>query len=124
ASIQTRFLAPSFESWLRGRLRENVGYDKLVHELLTASVDNRGGPLPGIRGLASQASPIAYYLGKELKSENIGAATARLFLGIRLECAQCHNPPFADWKKEQFWSYAAFFAGIRSQRQGGLVTPQ
>ena len=47
--------------------------------------------------------PSAYYLAKELKPENLGGATARLFLGVKLECAQCHNHPFAEWKREQFW---------------------
>ena len=35
-----------------------------------------------------------------------------MFLGIRIECAQCHNHPYDSWKQEQFWGYAAFFAGI------------
>ena len=47
---------------------------------------------------------------KESKPENLAAGVARVFLGIRLECAQCHNHPFASWKREQFWSLAAFFA--------------
>ena len=43
---------------------------------------------------------------------------ARVFLGIRLECAQCHNHPFASWKREQFWSLAAFFADMPPDQQG------
>jgi hypothetical protein len=34
-------------------------------------------------------------------------------LGVKIECAQCHNHPFAKWKREQFWEYAAFFSGIQ-----------
>src|SRR5262249_29105534 len=49
------------------------------------------------------------------------ASTARLFLGIRLECAQCHDHPTATWKREQFWSYAAFFAGFQRQGPDGFV---
>lgn len=60
-----------------------------------------------------EATPIGFFLGKEGKPENLAAATARMFLGIRLECAQCHNHPTAQWKQEQFWSYAAFFAGLQ-----------
>src|SRR5207302_11501314 len=55
---------------------------------------------------------------KEGKPENLGAATARLFLGIRLECAQCHDHPMAQWKREQFWGFAAFFGGLESRGQG------
>ena len=52
----------------------------------------------------------------EVRSENG-------FLGVSVECAQCHNHPFADWKREQFWGLAAFFAGIRSQRQMDFLLP-
>ena len=58
----------------------------------------------------SDPSPAAYYTAKGGKPENLAAGVARVFLGIRLECAQCHNHPFASWKREQFWSFAAFFA--------------
>jgi hypothetical protein len=59
--------------------------------------------------------PLPFYLAKEVKGENLAASTARLFLGLRLECAQCHNHPFATWTREQFWAYAAFFSGLESQ---------
>src|SRR5262249_20391132 len=48
----------------------------------------------------------------EGKPENLGAAVSRLFLGVRLECAQCHDHPFAPYTKEQFWEFAAFFAEL------------
>jgi hypothetical protein len=44
-----------------------------------------------------------------------------LFLGVRLECAQCHNHPFASWTREQFWSYAAFFAGLQRESDNAGV---
>ena len=62
-----------------------------------------------------ESSPAAYYTAKEGKPENIAAGVARVFLGVRLECAQCHNHPFASWKREQFWSLAAFFADVPPQ---------
>src|SRR5262249_17262812 len=42
--------------------------------------------------------------------------TSRLFLGHKLECAQCHDHPFAKWTSNQFWEYTAFFSGISPQR--------
>jgi hypothetical protein len=65
----------------------------------------------------TEPSPQAYYLAKELLPENLAASTARLFLGVRVECAQCHHHPFASWKREQFWGYAAFFAGVQRAPQ-------
>jgi len=44
------------------------------------------------------------------KAENLAGSTARVFLGVKMECAQCHKHPFADWTRKQFWEFAAFFA--------------
>ncbi len=57
-------------------------------------------------------TPIAFYQAKQGKPENLAAATARVFLGLRLECAQCHDHFFDTWKQHEFWSYAAFFSGV------------
>src|SRR5437763_778339 len=57
-------------------------------------------------------------MAKQGKPEELAANVARLFLGVRLECAQCHDHPFGKWKREQFWSQAAFFAGLKGQRSG------
>jgi hypothetical protein len=114
ANFQSRFQRPSFEAWLRQHLAQNAGYDKLVRELLTAPVAGQQPFAVGQQG----PNAVGFYFAKELKPENLAAATTRAFLGVRLECAQCHDHPFADWKKEQFWSFAAFFAGVRPQGQG------
>src|SRR5213076_2810501 len=65
-------------------------------------------------------TPIAFYQAKEGKPENLAAATSRLFMGIQIECAQCHNHPFARWSRDQFWGLAAFFGGIELSSGGGL----
>ncbi len=63
----------------------------------------------------AKPSPLAYYVAKDAKPENLAAGAARTFLGVQLECAQCHNHPFDRWKREQFWELAAFFAGVAKQ---------
>jgi hypothetical protein len=55
---------------------------------------------------------LAFYQAKQVAPENLAAATSRIFLGIRIECAQCHDHPFDVWKRDQFWQFAAFFGGI------------
>jgi hypothetical protein len=104
-----RQVAGNFEAWLRRKVIEEAGYDRIVREILTAKL-NRQDPDSAVGRL--DPSPTAYYLAKERKPENLAAGVARVFLGIRLECAQCHNHPFARWKREQFWSLAAFFAEV------------
>ena len=103
---QGRQVAGDFQAWLRKKVIEDAGYDRIVREILTAKLDGRG------TGGRLMPSPAGYYTAKEGKPENIASGVARVFLGIRLECAQCHNHPFASWKREQFWSLAAFFADM------------
>ena len=109
-NFQVRLQQGSFEDWLKKRVSTNAGYDQMVRELLTAKV-GQGGPFPF--AAPGSANPQTFYLAKEFKPENLAAGTARVFLGVSVECAQCHNHPFADWKREQFWGFAAFFAGIK-----------
>lgn len=106
---QLRFLRPGFEAWLRNKLMDDVPYDVLARELLTSELTNFNQQNPR----ASEATPDAFFRAKQFKPEDLAAATSRVFLGVRLECAQCHDHPFDTWKREQFWGLAAFYSGIR-----------
>jgi len=111
-------LEPSFEAWLRQKLQSNTGYDKLVQELLMSQGGGfRGGFNPGMGGIPG--NPQAFFLANENKVENLAGATSRVFLGVKLECAQCHPHPFAKWTRNQFWEYAAFFSGVQQIRPRG-----
>ncbi|HEX5105598.1 MAG TPA: DUF1553 domain-containing protein, partial [Pirellulaceae bacterium] len=88
------------QNWLRQRFVENLRYDNLVGDLLTASSGDDVGPA-------------LYYTSLELAPEKLAASTARIFLGLQIECAQCHDHPHDHWKQKDFWGYAAFFARLR-----------
>jgi len=113
-NIEVAYLQVGFDNWVRRQLKENVPYDKMVRTLLTAQIARNQrqyyDPFSG------QESPLTFFQAKEGKPENIAAATSRIFMGVNIECAQCHNHPFARWSRDQFWNTAAFFAGI--ERQG------
>jgi len=112
---QARFIAPTFEAWLGRKVDENAGYDQIVREVLTTKLSKgKGNPF----ATRAEPTPLAFYVAKGGKPENLAAGTARVFLGIRLECAQCHNHPFARWKREEFWGLASFFAGVGKQGEG------
>jgi hypothetical protein len=120
---QVQFLAATMESWLRPRLQENKPYDQMVRELLTTSLNANRNGFPGRPPMADQFGAVAFYQANEGKPENVAASASRLFLGIKLECAQCHNHPFASWSRDQFWQFAAFFSGIRPQQpQAGIFS--
>ena len=57
-----------------------------------------------------------FYSATKLEADQLAGRTARVFLGMRLECAQCHDHPFEPWTQEDFWGFAAFFARISRPR--------
>lgn len=113
ADQQIRFFLPGFEAWLRSRIAENRNYAEIVEEVLTLPFD--AAQIEQFQQPDSP-TPYAFYRATEGKAENLAAATARIFLGLRLECAQCHDHFFDKWKQDEFWSYAAFFASLKSGR--------
>ncbi len=122
-NFQVRLQQGAFEEWLKKQVAKNAGYDQLVRDLLTAKVGTEGGGFNINAILGGNSGPVTYYLAKEFKPENLAAGAARIFLGVSVECAQCHNHPFAEWKRDQFWSFAAFFSGIQSQRLMDFLLP-
>jgi hypothetical protein len=113
---EAQFLGPQLDPWLRKRIRDNVPYDQMVRDLLTSPVAFNRNP----QGNGVDGAPMAFYQVNEGKPENLAAATSRVFLGVKLECAQCHDHPFGKWSRKQFWELAAFFGGVRSlQPQAG-----
>lgn len=108
-NIEARISTPQFETWLRLRFAVNMPYDRLVSELLTAPVETmqaNGAPNNPRRFVPS---PLAFYQANEQKPEQIAASTTRIFLGVQVQCAQCHDHPFSHWTRREFWSLAAFF---------------
>ena len=109
-NIQFSFLMPQFETWIQKKLRANTPTDQIVRELLTApTLFNGRNRFEG----DPQDTPMAFNQVNEFKPENVASVASRLFMGVKIECAQCHNHPFAPYKKEQFWELAAFFADIQ-----------
>lgn len=88
-----------FEFWLRQQFVENRPYDALAREVLLAK-----GPVT--------QGPTLFYTAHENKPEALAAATSRVFLGLQIECAQCHDHPHDKWQQDEFWGYAAFFARL------------
>jgi hypothetical protein len=105
----------ALENWLRLRFAVNMPYDQLARELITAEVQAGQNVDP------SQPSPAAFYQSAEFKPELLAASTSRVFLGIQLQCAQCHDHPFASWKRQQFWQFAAFMKDSSSTEMASPV---
>jgi hypothetical protein len=93
-----------FVSWLSESLSNSVAYDHMVRELLTSDGLWTGDP-------ESNFVTSAMANG-ELDENKLATRTARAFLGQSIDCAQCHDHEFADWKQTQFEGIAAQFGKV------------
>ena len=85
-------------NWLRKSVREDKPYNQFATELLTASGQLKFNPTANF-----------YYITEFSEPENIATNISQVFLGVRLECARCHNHPWEKWTQDDFWGFAAFF---------------
>ncbi|MBI1347256.1 DUF1549 domain-containing protein [bacterium] len=105
----------NFELWVGQRLQAGTPYDQLVQEIVT---------FDRLPAQGSATSPVGFYDANQNRPENLAASTTRAFLGINLDCAQCHDHPFARWTRGQFWETAAFFALPEVQANGLTMPPK
>ena len=88
-----------YSSWLTDKISKNVPLDEMVRELLTAS----GGTF---------SNPPTNYYHIERNTTKTAENVAQTFLGMRTQCAQCHNHPFDRWTMDDYYGFAAFFGQI------------
>lgn len=95
----------AFYAWVRDSLLANKRYDQFVRELLGSTGTVIGNP------------PVAWY--KRVKEPNQQIEdVAQLFLGVRMQCAQCHHHPFERWSQDDYYSLAAFFTQVGRKPSG------
>src|SRR5262249_17030361 len=94
--------------WLEAAFHANKPWNKMVHEILTAS------------GMQDENGAVTFFVTHE-SVDQMTDRVARAFLGVQLQCAQCHNHPFTTWKQTEYWGMAAFFTRVRIlySREGG-----
>ncbi|MGE5191796.1 MAG: DUF1549 domain-containing protein [Deltaproteobacteria bacterium] len=85
--------------WLRAQFAANRPYDKWVRDLLTAAGDS------------GKSGPVNFYLASDTP-DALARTVSQAFLGVRVECAQCHHHPFEKWSQEDYYGLAAFFNGL------------
>ena len=101
-----------FVSWLSDELLQNRPYDAIVRDLIAGQglwTDH-----PATNFVTVTFDPET----KEPNPERLAARVARAFLGVRLDCAQCHDHPFQPWKQADFRGLAAFFGQVQSGFSG------
>lgn len=88
-----------YYTWLQDKIEHNVPFDQIVQELLGAN----GGTFK---------NPATTYYQITNDTLKVAENTAQIFMGMRIQCAQCHNHPFDRWTMDDYYSFAAFFGQV------------
>ncbi|WP_166823749.1 DUF1549 domain-containing protein [Thalassoroseus pseudoceratinae] len=101
----------SFTDWMEAELAQNTPWDEIAREIITATGDVRENGATGL------------IFAQEATAEEVASEVSRIFLGIQIQCANCHDHPTDSWTREQFHELAAFFPRIslRPKRDGDRV---
>lgn len=94
--------AVAITRWLKTQFSQNVPYDRFVRSILTA------------RGSTVAESPTSFFVAHKTPEE-MGRSVSQIFLGVRIECAQCHHHPFDRWGQDDYFGFAGFFTGVASK---------
>ncbi|MBL6705111.1 MAG: DUF1549 domain-containing protein [Planctomycetaceae bacterium] len=94
----------NYYHWLREQMIENRPWDELARDLLTGNGSNLRNPPSNYYTMLPQGKVDPMKLGED---------TAQIFLGLRTQCAQCHNHPFDRWTIDDYYSFTSFFTGVR-----------
>jgi hypothetical protein len=89
-----------FKKWLAEGFNEGKPLNKLIYDLLTAT------------GTQQENGGVTYFVANT-SVDKITDSVTRMFMGVQLQCAQCHNHPFTDYKQNEYWAMAAFFMKTR-----------
>jgi hypothetical protein len=109
--MKARMAEGAFEKWMSDQIRDNVGWDKITTSLITAT------------GEVADHGETALMFAHAGQADEIAAEASRIFLGIQIQCANCHDHPSDKWKRQQFHQLAAFFPRVQVKRDGKAKPP-
>lgn len=127
ANVQTR-RSQMWHDWLRKRIADNTPYDQIVRDIVTATSRDGQSPdewLTYVKKLDEQIEKgihtdypekktldLFWRRQQQVPIEQWGEKVAAAFLGVRLECAQCHKHPTDRWTQDEYWAFANVFAPV------------
>ena len=101
------------QKFLRDSFARNKPYDQFAHQLISAT----GTTAPGDENFNGATNFLIDKVNQE-EASLATSATTKIFLGLQVQCTQCHNHPFNDWKQQKYWEMNAFFRQTRAIGQG------
>ncbi len=128
ASSPGAAMGGQLDPWLAKQFAANTSYDQIARKLLLVQQPPQqpGLPVPVTPPMTPadpDAAAIAFQQAVGPMPENLASAYVRVFLGVRINCAQCHDHPLADWKKSDFWGVAAMFNGGPASKDMAIAAP-
>jgi hypothetical protein len=118
-------MGPMLDPWLARQFATNTPYDQFVRKLLLAPAPAQP-TLVNSRAVASNdpdAAAAFFQQAVGAQPENLASAYVRVFLGVRIHCAQCHDHPMAEWKQTDFWGIAALFNAGNAKQPSAMPAP-
>ncbi len=94
-------LREPFVKWLESEFKKNTPWNQFATSLLAAT------------GTVEENPAVTYFLANR-SVDKLTDGVAQNFLGVQLQCAQCHNHPFTDWKQTEYWGMAEFFSKVKA----------
>jgi hypothetical protein len=88
--------------WLEEQFNKNTPWNQFVYNLVAAT------------GTVEENPAVTFFLANRAV-DKLTDAVSQHFLGVQLQCAQCHNHPFTDWKQTEYWGMAEFFSKVRPE---------
>lgn len=93
--------AQAFGEWIGKQITRGASWDKIVRDILTVDGQIKDNPHVIFYGLVGE--------GGKATPDGSARATASFFLGVQMQCAQCHDDPYRNWAQKEYWALAAFF---------------
>ncbi len=127
ASSPGAAMGSQLDPWLAKQFANNTPYDQIARKLLLAPPPQPMGLQAAPSTTPTPADPDAaaavFQQAIGGTPENLAGAYVRVFLGMRINCAQCHDHPMAEWKRSDFWGIAALFSGAPAPGDQPLPAP-
>jgi hypothetical protein len=98
--------AVALSRWLREQFRDNRPYDEWATDIVVA------------RGYPTRIGPAGFY-SVHKTPERMGKAFSQIFLGVRIECAECHHHPFERWSQQDYFALSGMFSGVTAPKAVG-----
>ncbi len=98
--------ASALTEWVRGAIREDKPWDQVAHELLTSKGN----------AWANNGASGFFAMDPNMQNDNL-SATVFAFLGVKMECSQCHDDPTQEWERMDFYELSAFVNGVDNLRK-------